>query len=200
MIRAVRGWSLGTPIHMGKRRTMPEVFDCPCKFHRPYLHSPLVEDLHWDGPFMRNRIKGESKNFDSVVFGGTGSVWESREDNDWDDEYFLPGNYGGFYTYKPAFANNMGRWDEVDVIGIVSLYYDVDEHEFGYRSDGLLIEAIWVLWDGGLRYNKEKLIDHLERVYECYVHILPRDQCQGFKDWILREDFEKIIEVGMQEA
>jgi len=187
VIRAIRGWSFFNPHPMHVQRQ--QGWRCDCNYRRVYLHSPVYGELHWPGPFMKNTGPTSFRYLDPI--SRMGRLKGSPDGN--------TGNFGGFYSYRPEYADNMGRWDEIDVIGIVRLFYDVAIHEFGYRSDGILIEALWVLEPFGWRLRPEKIRQQLEDTYECFVHLLPRDQCQGFKRWILREDFKTIIEQGFQD-
>lgn len=195
--KALRGWALGNPIPMWRRRKDPWL-ECNCTYLEPHLHSLVVEWFHWPGPFIRNPTSTEeairmardrgfspksTSRYSSTVITEAGAWMWNMEGSD----------TAGFYSYKPACIERMGRWKEVDVLGVVDLGGLVIEHDRGYRSEKMLIEKLWVLWESSRRFPKERLHNHLEETYRCDVVMLQKKLYEGFADWLKREEVENLL-------
>lgn len=196
---AIRGWSLGSPIPMMRRREEPWL-KCDCTYLEPYLHSLVVEWFHWPGPFIRNPTSlkeavqmAEDRGLDPATTRSHlvhSAIWTKAGQWSWDmDE----SDYAGFYSYKPSHIERMGKWDEVDVLGVVDLGGIVYEHERGYRAEKVLIEKLWVLWESSRRFPQERLQAHLEDTYRCEVVMLQKKLYEGFADWLKKEEVENLL-------
>lgn len=186
-VRAVRGWHIGSPLFMWERKIDREHGeDCDCRYSTPYLHSLTVIDYHWSGPVMVNepRVLRGQKHM-HVPLCCT-------------DEGFYQA--GGFYSYHPEHIERMSRWEKVRVLGVVSPFGLVAEHERGYRSDGIRIDCLWILRMEELRYTAKKLVGFLERAYQCPVMNVDRSRCDSFVDWLKSESVENLVKYGTQEG
>ena len=203
--RSIRGWCLGNQAPMKIRRALRERgLDCECNYRKPFLHSLVVIEYHWDGPVASN-TPGEciklSKQRRMCPIGG---CVECAADQRVEGVAGAFGQhsygrlYGGFYSYNPQHIKRMGRWEHVHVLGIVSLFGDIAIHEHGFRSDVVRIDHLWVLRSENVRFAHGKLQSFLEDTYQCGVTMLKSGAADSFVDWLQKENIEEIVRLGVE--
>jgi hypothetical protein len=106
---------------------------------------------------------------------------------------------GGFYSYHPKDIERMSRWEYCRILGVVSPFGLVAEHEKGYRSDVIRIDCLWVLRMDNLRYGSDWVTNWLSRTYECPVTIVDRSRTDSFIEWLKNESVENLVRYGTQE-
>lgn len=204
--RALRGWTLGNPFAQHEKEGKPWR-RCECSYVSPYLHSLVVKWFHWDGPIMRlpdtrekavemvkeqglepRELIDERARRDNVIRHQEGH-WLWRMDQG--DHAYHGG--GGYYSYNPPHISRMGRWEQVGVLGVVTLFGEIAVHERGYRSEGVRIDKLWVLQEASVRRSARQTQRHLEETYRCDVVMLKKMLYEGFQDWLEREDVENLL-------
>lgn len=213
--RALRGWILGNPFAQYEKEDKPWR-RCDCDYHAPYLHSLIVRWLHWPKPIMRlpeseeeaaERIREQGltpgfagragREFVTGLYSGEGPSIITHEEGMWMWQMTSSPrsrrNGAGYYSYNPAHIERMGNWDQVGVIGVVTLFGEIAVHERGYRSEGVRIDRLWVLQEASVFRPSDRIQTHLEKTYRCEVTMLRKKLYDGFRDWLVREDVENLL-------
>lgn len=206
-IRSVRGWSLGNPIPITIRKKRPgNHLMCDCGYRTPYLHSLIVSWFHWDGPIARHPdslseavMMAKKMGFSKVEPRKTVDYHKREESppviytNEGRWCWHISHGAGGYFSYNPPHIERMGKWEECDVLGVVTLFGDIAVHARGYRSQNLKIEKLWVLKEAQMRHPESDLKAFLEETYRCEVIFLQKDTFTGFKDWFKKEDVANLL-------
>lgn len=211
VIRSVRGWSLGNPIPLTYRKRKVRDYGyrhlmCGCDFKHPYLHSLVIQWFHWDGPISRHPKKPqeavqwcEDMGFPNPKLPSVQARYPRtvrppvvvNAEGTW--HWSIEHRAGGYFSYNPPHIERMGKWEECDVLGVVTLFGDIAVHERGFRSEGLRIEKLWVMKEAQLKHRQSTLRGFLEDTYRCDVVFLEKLNFSGFKDWFKKEDVENLL-------
>lgn len=170
--------------------------DCECNYRKPYLHSLVMIECHWDRPVMSNTPERCVKlSMNRRLCPTTGCPECMRNPH---TEHAYGYRYGGYYSYNPQHIKRMGRWDHVHVLGIVSLFGNIVVHDHGFRSDIVRLDHLWVLRSENVRFAHGKLQSFLEDTYQCGVTMLKSGIADSFVEWLQKENIEEIVRMGVQ--